>query len=158
MRAQRCSRRAWSTNRRTVNDERNIYVKPNAIQMVTRRSTSKTNRRSKPKRSSKRRPSRRSSSQVVVPMDYEAMTTTEPMMDDASSMPSMLGMVVLLLMLAGTVYAWYMVSQLMNTTQMAKTTGKATSLESITTNQNIMIGLAALLTLITLVTMYKVFM
>ncbi len=157
MRAQRCSRRAWSTNRRTVNDERNIYVKPNAIQMVTRRSTSKTNRRGKSKRSSKRRPSRRSSSQVVVPMDYEAMTSTEPMMDDASSMPSMLGMVVLLLMLAGTVYAWYMVSQLMTTTQMAKT-GSATSLESITTNQNIMIGLAALLTLITLVTMYKVFM
>ncbi len=125
--------------------------------MVTRRSTSKTNRRSKPKRSSKRRPSRRSSSQVVVPMDYEAMTSTEPMMDDASSMPSMLGMVVLLLMLAGTVYAWYMVSQLMTTTQMAKT-GSATSLQSITTNQNIMIGLAALLTLITLVTMYKVFM
>jgi hypothetical protein len=157
MRAQRCSRRAWSKNRQTVNDERNIYVKPNAIQMVTRRSTSKTNRRSKPKRSSKRRPSRRSSSQVVVPMDYEAMTSTEPMMDDASSMPSMLGMVVLLLMLAGTVYAWYMVSQLMTTTQMAKT-GSATSLQSITTNQNIMIGLAALLTLITLVTMYKVFM
>lgn len=136
--------------------------------MAKRRlSKSKPNRIRRIKAKRNRRPSMRSSTRALAPIDYAAMT--EYSSPEESSMPSMLTMGIVLLMIAGLGFAWYItakmwmdedvtLSMLLGGTAVTKGAISSKAAGASMNNKYLAVVIASLMTLFVMVFVKKTFM
>ena len=145
----------------------NKYLRRFDNQQMARLSTSKVNRARRLKAGKVKRSSgkvkrssgaKRKSSRVsptITTMAVDPMYYAPPPMEDDDMSSSPLTMIILFMMLAGCVVAWYFVITEMKETPAATTVSAAAGLLQA---KYIRAALASILTLITLVMMFKTFM
>ena len=130
--------------------------------MVARRASASKSKRGA-KRGAKRTP-------VVAPVDYAATTvdySSSPMMDEesyssppsssSSSSSSMIGYLFLLLELAAVAYAWYVTYEVWKDPKLALALATREQADAYAAKQYAYLALATMLSLMTLFTMYKMF-